>query len=79
MLAPKNAAQKDFFDLPAQAQTVIASVAFQYGNLQHRTPTFWHAVTAQDWRAAVQCLMDFKDAYRTRRMHEADLLVELVQ
>jgi len=38
-----------FVDLSHQAQTMIASVSFQYGsNLSARTPKFWKAVTSQD-------------------------------
>ena len=38
-----------FEDLPAEAQTVIASVSFQYGsNLKSRAPKFWKSVTSQD-------------------------------
>ncbi len=68
-----------FDSLPAPAQTVIASVAFQYGvHLNRRTPRFWAAVTAQDWPAAVAELRDFGDRFATRRNREADLLAELL-
>ncbi|TVR97801.1 MAG: peptidase [Rhodospirillales bacterium] len=64
-----------FARLPHPAQTVIASVAFQYGaNLPARTPRFWRAVTAQDWAEAVRELRNFGDAYPTRRRREANLL-----
>ena len=68
----------DFEDLPAAAQTVIASVAYQYGlNLKHRTPHFWSTVVAQDWRAAVAELRNFGDAYGSRRKQEAELLASV--
>lgn len=68
------------FDLlPSEAQTVIASVAFQYGDLARRTPTFWKHVTAQDWTSAVKELRSFGDAYASRRTREADLLARLVR
>lgn len=64
-----------FRSLPKQAQTVIASVSFQYGvNLQSRTPKFWRAVTHENWKAAVTILKNFGDIYSTRRHKEATLL-----
>ncbi|WP_298774557.1 pesticin C-terminus-like muramidase [uncultured Shewanella sp.] len=60
--------------LPSPCQTVIASVAFQYGNLSIRTPNFWRQVSSGDWFAALENLRDFKDMYMTRRNKEADLL-----
>ena len=68
-----------FHTLPADAQTVIASVAFHYGtNLHERTPRFWAAVTAQDWAAAVAELRNFGDKFPARRNREADRLASLV-
>ena len=70
----------NFKDLPAEAQTVIASVAFQYGvNLATRTPAFWGKVTQQDWKGAVAELRDFRDKYPTRRGLEADLLEKSIK
>ncbi len=67
--------KKNFLDLPAEAQTVIASVSFQYGaNLDVAAPKFWKAVTAQDWAEATKLLKDFGDVYPTRRKKEAALL-----
>lgn len=64
-----------FEDLPACAQTVIASVAYQYGlDLEHRTPRFWSTVVTQNWSDAVTELRSFGDAYGRRRAQEADLL-----
>lgn len=71
-------AQK-FEDLPDAVQTVIASVAYQYGlNLKVRTPRFWATLIEQDWPAAVAELKNFGDAYGTRRIAEADLLATAV-
>lgn len=67
-------AQTDFDDLPDDCQTVVASVAFQYGNLATRTPNFWKQVTAEDWDAATANLRNFGDKYGSRRHKEADLL-----
>ncbi|WP_020424833.1 pesticin C-terminus-like muramidase [Paracidovorax oryzae] len=70
--------KKHFIDLPAQAQTVIASVSFQYGvNLDSATPKFWKAVTGQDWTEAVKLLKNFGDVYPTRRGKEAALLEKI--
>jgi GH24 family phage-related lysozyme (muramidase) len=74
--APGN--KKKFIDLPSQAQTVIASVSFQYGtDLVARAPKFWKAVTSQDWAAAIKILKTFGDAYPTRRKKEAALLEKI--
>ena len=70
----RSATASEFNSLPPEAQTVIASVAFQYGNLATRTPSFWKAVTKSDWVGAVNELRNFKDNYPTRRKAEADLL-----
>lgn len=68
----------DFAALPAAAQTVIASVAFQYGDLASRTPNFWKQVVAHDWNAAYGNLQNFGDRYATRRRQEATLLHTLL-
>jgi hypothetical protein len=76
-LAPKfNDDSQTAFDAlkPAQ-QTVIASVAYQYGvNLDTATPNFWRQVTTGDWTGAIRNLRNFGDAYGTRRNKEADYL-----
>lgn len=69
----------DFAQLPAPMQTVIASVAFQYGNLASRTPKFWAQVVARDWKSALANLRNFGDSYGTRRRKEADLLSSQVK
>ncbi|MCY7296510.1 pesticin C-terminus-like muramidase [Alteromonas sp. a30] len=63
-----------FEALPDVCQTVVASVAFQYGTLLTRTPNFWRQVTRGDWRSALNNLRRFGDRYSTRRNKEADLL-----
>ena len=72
--AYSQAAGVAFASLPAPMQTVIASVAFQYGNLASRTPKFWAQVVKADWKAAESNLRNFGDRYATRRCKEADLL-----
>lgn len=63
-----------FESLPDEAQTVLASVAFQYGNVDTRCPKLWRACTKQDWPQAVAELRNFGDRYPTRRNKEADYL-----
>lgn len=69
-----------FENLPAEAQTVITSVAFQYGsNLAARTPKFWKLVTGQAWHQTVTELRNFGDKYSGRRNREADLLASMLK
>ena len=65
---------ESFYNIPKEAQTVVASVAFQYGDLSKRTPKFWKAVTNGKWNDAIAELEDFGDKYDKRRNKEADLL-----
>jgi GH24 family phage-related lysozyme (muramidase) len=65
----------DFDDLTKEQATVVASVAFQYGDLPKRTPKFWKYVTTGDWTKAEQELRAFGDKYKTRRTAEANYLV----
>ena len=65
---------ESFYNIPKEAQTVVASVAFQYGDLKTRTPKFWKAVTNGKWNDAIKELENFGDKYDTRRNEEADLL-----
>jgi hypothetical protein len=62
----------DFGTLPARWQTVIASVAFQYGSLSKRCKRFFSCIIKQDWSAAISELRNFNDRYPTRRNKEAD-------
>jgi lysozyme-like predicted toxin len=67
-----------FDELPGPAQTVITSVAYQYGlDLKDRTPHFWSLALAQNWPDVVTELRNFGDAYGRRRGQEADLLETL--
>ena len=68
---------KSFDSLSKAQQTVLASVAFQYGsNLKSATKNFWRQVTSGDWDAAIKNLENFGDKYSSRRNREADLLKE---
>lgn len=71
----KEATGQEFSELPMNKATTVASVAFQYGNLETETPNFWRQVTSGDWSAAEKNLRDFQDDYGTRRNLEADYLV----
>ena len=74
--APDNKIK--FINLPPEAQTVIASVSFQYGtNLDAKAPKFWKTVTSQNWLEAIKTLQAFGDAYPTRRKKEAALLEQI--
>ena len=71
-----------FNDLPEPAQTVIASVKFQWGDIwHHKNPEvqrFWTAAVAQDWAVLHAVLRQWTPgAYRTRRNAEADYLALL--
>ena len=55
-------------------QTVIASVAFQYGYLAKRCPNFWRYAITQNTQAMIRELVDFGDRYTTRRWREASYL-----
>lgn len=67
-----------FESLPPQAQTVIASVAYQFGYLPEETENFWQQAITQNWQAMYDNLMDFRDKYPTRRETEAKLIKELL-
>lgn len=69
-----KASNKPFNQLPEQAQTVIASVAFQYGNLAKRCPKFWQTAVTQNWANMGKELENFGDRYPSRRKQEAAYL-----
>lgn len=69
-----TATQGSFDDLTPEQQTVVASVAFQYGDLESKTPNFWRQVTGGQWDEALANLRNFGDRYSTRRNKEADFL-----
>lgn len=80
LASPHNARKTKFFALPAEGQTVIASVSFQYGaNLGRSAPKFWKAASSQDWKESVKILKNFGDKYPTRRKKEAALLEKIVK
>lgn len=68
----------EFETLPEQAQTVIASVTFQYGTPWTKTPHFWGHATKRDWNAMHADLTNFGDKYPARRKLEAAYLLPLV-
>jgi Bacterial toxin homologue of phage lysozyme, C-term len=69
-----------FQTLAQGAQTAIVSLAYQYGtNLAHATPNFWKQVTGCEWQAAYNNLMNFGDAFPSRRRLEAAQLLTAIQ
>ena len=69
-----SASTVSFDDLTKEQATVVASVAFQYGNLATETPKFWAYVTSGNWVAAAKELRNFGDKYPSRRKLEANYL-----
>jgi len=63
-----------FNKLNKEQATVLASVAFQYGDLKTKTPNFYRLALEGDWQGVYKELMDFKDNYPTRRKKEAAYL-----
>jgi len=70
----ENTTGTSFDDLSKEKATVLASVAFQYGNLESATPNFWKQTTSGDWEGAYNNLLDFGDRYDSRRKEEANYL-----
>jgi hypothetical protein len=72
-----NAASlNEFSALPEAMQTVIASVAFQYGDLARCCPRFWRAAICADSMGLINELQNFGDRYPTRRKKEANYLIK---
>jgi hypothetical protein len=71
-----SAAQTSFEELPEAARTVLASVAFQYGDLSQRCPKLWGAAMRADCASMANELRNFGDRYPTRRKKEADYLAK---
>ena len=69
-----SSARKRFEQLPTEAQTVIASVAFQHGSLPKATPRFWRFAVAQNWFAVIHELEHFGPYFKPRRKREAAYL-----
>ena len=72
----ENTTGESFDSLTPRQQTVMASVNFQYGTLETKTPNFWKQVTTGDWDSAERNLRDFGDKYSSRRNKEADYLTD---
>lgn len=67
---------KPFGSIHDALQTVIASVAYQYGDLPTRTPNFWRQATSGDVIGMLSNLCNFGDHFPTRRRKEAQYLYE---
>lgn len=63
-----------FSFLDGDKQTVICSVAYQYGSLKKKCPRFFELITKGKWGKAVEELENFGDSYTVRRKKEAVLL-----
>ncbi len=61
--------------LPDAVQTVVLSLAYQYGSIWTRCPRYWQCLTSRDWRGMINELDHFGDAYPTRRVKEANYLL----
>ena len=70
----QNSTGTSFDDLPTEQATVLTSIAFQYGDLESRTPNFWKQATSGDWVSAYKNLLKFGDRYTKRRISEANYL-----
>ena len=70
----EKATKTSFDDLPKEKATVLASVAFQYGDLESKTPNFWNQTINNQWSEAYYNLLDFRDVYKSRREREAEYL-----
>ena len=70
----ENTTGTSFDDLSKEKATVLASVAFQYGNLESATTNFWKQTTSGDWEGAYNNLLNFGDRYDSRRKNEANYL-----
>lgn len=46
----------NFSNLPTEAQTAIADLAYNMGNLANAAPNFWSQVTSGNWQAAINNL-----------------------
>ncbi len=68
----------EFDSLPSQCQTVLVSVAFQYGVLAAKCPHFWLTMISKDWHGAVHELENFGDEYGERRKLEAALIGQIL-
>lgn len=75
--APGSGPRGGWDELTSGQQTVLASVAWQYGpHLDKACPRLWRAALKQDWTAVLKELRDFGDHYRSRREAEANYLEE---
>jgi GH24 family phage-related lysozyme (muramidase) len=64
-------------DLPWQAQTVLADLGYNLGNLAVKAPNLWDQMTNGDWNAAYNNLMNFTnkdDVLKARAQADAALL-----
>ncbi|MDR3045749.1 MAG: pesticin C-terminus-like muramidase, partial [Desulfovibrio sp.] len=78
--SPSADGSSNFDKLPVQAQTVVSSIAYQYGTTGAATGKLkpvWNAIKVQDWETASNKLRNCNDGYASRRHVEAMLLDEI--
>ena len=65
-----------FSELPADTQTAIVDLAFQYNpeSLPSRAPSFFNDIATGNWIQGANELDDFGDAFPSRRQAESGLL-----
>ena len=63
-----------FEALPADTQTAIADIGYQYYSLPKTAPVYWSYITTGQWSAAVGDLNNFGDESEGRRQREARLI-----
>lgn len=71
----------DFLDLPAQVQTVLTSLVWNFGtDLPGKYPSLWKHIRSQDWKGLANALENFPSLQiqlAIRRKREAAKLKEL--
>ena len=72
-----------FSDIPANIQTVIISLSYQYGSLKHtkfvNANKLWKLAVDGDWEGFERLLRNFGDKYAIRRRKEAELVLEAIK
>jgi hypothetical protein len=79
-----NSGFANFASLPGEAQTVIADLEYNLGELARSAPNFWNQVTNGRWNDAYQNLMNFTDQKKhpvlyQRAQQDAAILQRAIQ
>lgn len=79
----KNATGQSLEKLPPEAQTVVKSLAYNFGkNFDKKIPTIWKAIVKKDWTSLQSLLQTTKwkqPELKSRRIQEAKLLDSLTR